>query len=618
MRTATRLFLLTALLMLACAQRQVAQSSSQLRGYYESDSNAIHMHCPLDTLSVFEYAVEGGSLTGEKKTMRIGESKMLLGHIWYRMYIPGRTMTADGWYRNDSDGLHTLRDTANSMVVDRLLLPSVVRLGEPMRDGERIDTGSIEHNGVLRRTVTVRYGTRGTITWADSLGIFAMTDKIYRYLLLHTSGYRSPLLDVQPAEFQLPYSLGDILVYRVAPENSNRVLHSKAFIVASRAHGSTGRVETWCINVKEHPMFWVSTYNDYYEISVDASNCITLDGRERMQMYPAYIPKSKEVLLNNAIWSVVRTMDTTVFGLPTKAYHIKRHDMQFIVSDRFGELYAQDNDFSLTLSSAVLRDTLYNRDTTRRVYLPLCIGNQYVYRHQEDERNIDELVTSTITADTMIAGRRYYRFSGWGPLRGLLRSDESGVYQYNANGDVCLIQSDASLGSMTPSGFVSDTSTRTDRGVPRFYVLHNYVITDHSTHREWLEGIGLLSDHFWGYGGGSKNYSLVHAIVCGVEYGTPVAVDAPAALPETTEITSIQPHPVARDATIHFRLPHSGYARLELRDYLGRRVRLLHDGDLRQGQHQVAFGSNGLQSGLYFAVLRSGTSVSVRNVIIQH
>jgi len=615
MRTAARLFLLTALLMLACAQRMFAQSPSQVRGYYESDSNTIPMHCPLDTLGEYEYAVD----PGEAKTMRVGESRMLFGHIWYRMYITGRSMTADGWYRNDSDGLHALRDTANSMVVDRLLIPSVVRLGEPLRDGELIDTGSIEHNGVLRRTVTVRYGTRGTITWADSLGIYAMTDKTYRYLLLHASGYRNPVLDVQPAEFQLPYRPGDILVYKVAPENSNRVLHSKAFIVASRAHGSTERVETWCINAKEHPMFWVSTYNDYYEISVDASSCITLDGRERMQMYPAYIPKRREVFLNNGIWSVVRTMDTTVFGMPTKAYHIKRHDMQFIVSDRFGELFAQEDDFTLTLNSAVLRDTLFNRDTTRRVYLPLCIGNQYVYRHEEDEPNIDELVTSTITADTMIAGRRYFRFSGSGPLRGLLRSDESGVYQYNANGDVCLIQSDASLGSMTPSGFVSDTSTRTDWGVPRFYVLNNYVITDHSTHREWLEGIGLLSDHFWGYGGGSRDYSLLNAIVCGVEYGTPIcAVDAPAALPETAEITSIQPHPVVRDGTIHFRLPRNGYARLELTDYLGRQVRLLQDGDLRQGLHQVAIGINGLQSGLYFAVLRSGASVSVRKVIVQH
>ncbi|MCZ7557005.1 MAG: T9SS type A sorting domain-containing protein [Bacteroidia bacterium] len=613
MLTITRFVLCAAVLMLAWAQLLFAQSHSPVRTSSDSDADTIRMYIPLDTLREYEYAED----PDDRKTMRIGESRMLYGHIWYRMYIPGRTITADGWYRNDSDGLHSLRDTANGMLVDRLLIPAVVRRHEALRDGELIDTGSIAHGGVIRRTVTVRYGTRGTITWADSLGIYAMTDRSYRYLLLHTGGYRNPVLDVQPAEFQLPYGPGDILVYKVTPEQSNRVLHSKAFIVASRAHGSTARVETWCINAKYHPMFWISTY-DYYEMFVDASNFITLYGRERMQMYPAYIPKGKEVLLNNTIWDVVRTLDTTVFGMPTKAYHIKRKNMQFIVSDRFGELFAQEDDFILTLNSAVLRDTLYNRDTTRREYLPLCVGNRYVYRHEEDERNIDELVTSTITADTMIAGRRYYRFSGWGPLRGLLRSDESGVYQYNANGDLCLIQSDASLGSMTPSGFVSDTSTRTDRGVPRFYVLHNYVITDHSTHREWLEGIGLLSDHFWGYGGGSKNYSLVHAIVCGVEYGTPVAVDAPAALPERVEITSIQPHPVTSDGTMRFRLSHDGYVQLELMDYLGRQVGLLHDGDLRQGSHRVAISIKGLQSGLYFAVLRSGAAVSVHKVIVQH
>ncbi len=570
------------------------------------------MYCPLDTLSVYEYAVD----SGERKTMRIGETRILFGHTWYRMYIPGRTMTADAWYRNDSDGLHALRDTTNNMLVDRLLIPSVVRMGEPLRDGEVVDTARIDHNGVMRRTVTVKYGTRGTITWADSLGIYAMTDKMYRYLLLQTSGYRSPLLDVQPAEFQLPYGPGDILVYRVAPEKSYRVLHSKAFIVASRAHGSTERVETWCLNAKEHPMFWLSKY-DYYEIFVDTSNCITLYGRERMQMYPAYTPKSKEVLLNNTIWDVVRTLDTTVFGMPTKAYHIKRQNMQFIVSDRFGELFAQEDDFTLTLNSAVLRDTLYNRDTTHRVYLPLCIGNRYVYRHEEDERNIDELVTSTITADTMIAGRRYYRFSGSGPLRGLLRSDETGVYQYNANGDVCMIQSDASLGSMTPSGFVSDTSTQYDGGVPRFHVWYGYTITDYYVSRRWLEGIGLLGYWSWGYGGGSRDYSLAHAIVCGVEYGTPVLIDAVAAHPATAELTSIQPHPAVRDAMIHFRLPHNGYVRLELTDYLGRRVRLLHDGDLLQGLHQEALSITGLRSGLYFAVLRSGSAVSVRKVIVQ-
>jgi hypothetical protein len=87
-------------------------------------------------------------------------------------------------------------------------------------------------------------------------------------------------------------------------------------------------------------------------------------------------------------------------------------------------------------------------------------------------------------------------------------------------------------------------------------------------------------------------------------------------LPEDFLVLRAWPNPFNPSTTVSFRLEHSMPVSLELFDLNGRRVRLLHQGPLPGGPHQLRLDAGELASGLYFLSLQAGPRHQVERVLL--
>ncbi|MBR9976974.1 MAG: T9SS type A sorting domain-containing protein [Bacteroidetes bacterium] len=431
----------------------------------------------------------------------------------------------------------------------------------------------------------------------------------------------------QPAEFHIPFGDGDILVYRVM----YRQPEWDPLIITTTIGWWFGSFEpvTWFMGLfLGYPFVNECRSWDYRQFTIDTTGCVletTMDTRQTpCQLYPAYIPQSPVVRLNNKEWKVTRVMDTVILDTKTRAFEIERDGLRRIITERFGEVAMLDSydDILMELTSAVIRDTLFNRDTTRRLYLPLCIGNRYQFHHLKGApQALDRMELSIVDRDTLIDGMRFFNIAGQGPLLGLYACDSSGVYHHRRGETIQLIAGNGSLGTWSDVGTITDTASVLpfpDSDDIVFRSICSSPIPDHAPPYwiAWLDGIGLQQLHSRGYVSGSESYTLTWASVCGKEYGTLVSVGETAGPPDRMQITSVHPHPVRSESTINFLLPSPGSATLELFDMLGRSMRVLAQGDFTAGVQQAPLRTEGLIPGMYFCVLRSTDATTVKQIII--
>ncbi|MDP4229986.1 MAG: S8 family serine peptidase [Bacteroidota bacterium] len=79
------------------------------------------------------------------------------------------------------------------------------------------------------------------------------------------------------------------------------------------------------------------------------------------------------------------------------------------------------------------------------------------------------------------------------------------------------------------------------------------------------------------------------------------------------------PNPVSGEGTISFELAEQGYARLSLTDMLGRENRVLSEGMLSAGTHNVQFDARTLENGVYMYTLETlGGAVATKRLVVIH
>ena len=576
--------------------------------FLPTDSLNINVFIPLDTTRTFAFIEMHEVLRGFRLAVLLGQTRQELGATWTRMYAEGSTLPAEGWYRNDADGLHVLRDSAGKWLVDRLLLPSRVTSGEQLHEGNVTDTGSMTVGGVIRKTVTVDYGGRGRWTWADSVGIVHILHGSSEYRLLETEKFRSPLLDRQPPEFDPPFDPGDALVFQMDGD--------RRFIIST--WGMYGGPQSW-FTAPFMGFYYISTNHERLgrRIGIDEDGCVR-DGS--CQLYPAYVPRGPEVLLNNAVWDVTRVMDTTVFDTDTRAFLLERGGIRRIITERFGEIEARipDGEHWFRLSSAIINDTGYNRDAQRRIWLPLCVGNMYQYHHVKKQWwPVDEYVTMTVTRDSMFAGQIWYSIEGEGPLYGWFRCDSSGVYKWGTGSEMRIIPGDASVGSITRNLLiVGETSRVSLMGRERDRIVEiSCGGPDYGRWVYWADGFGLFRDNEWGFVSRDNNYDLVYARICGETWGTPVEVEATEQLPLSAHIRDVYPHPIGNAARVSFTLSEARPVRIDILDPLGRHRTTVIDRVLSPGPHTESFDMNSLPPGAYILILSTPEYTSTRTIM---
>jgi hypothetical protein len=74
--------------------------------------------------------------------------------------------------------------------------------------------------------------------------------------------------------------------------------------------------------------------------------------------------------------------------------------------------------------------------------------------------------------------------------------------------------------------------------------------------------------------------------------------------PKTFKLEQNYPNPFNPSTTISFTNPQHGFVTLKLFDILGREVRVIYQGEMTAGQHNINFYAGGLASGIYIYSLQ--------------
>jgi hypothetical protein len=91
---------------------------------------------------------------------------------------------------------------------------------------------------------------------------------------------------------------------------------------------------------------------------------------------------------------------------------------------------------------------------------------------------------------------------------------------------------------------------------------------------------------------------------------------ASAPLPGAFSLQQNYPNPFNPSTTITFELPARGEAHLALYDILGQEIRVLADGLMEAGRHQVVVDASALPSGVYFCRLEAGARMAVKKMLL--
>ena len=86
-------------------------------------------------------------------------------------------------------------------------------------------------------------------------------------------------------------------------------------------------------------------------------------------------------------------------------------------------------------------------------------------------------------------------------------------------------------------------------------------------------------------------------------------------------LTGAWPNPFNPRVTVSYALPQAGAVRLAVCDVRGREVAVLNEGAMEAGEHTATWHGRdtqgrGLPSGLYLAVLRTGSGVSTQKLVL--
>jgi hypothetical protein len=109
-----------------------------------------------------------------------------------------------------------------------------------------------------------------------------------------------------------------------------------------------------------------------------------------------------------------------------------------------------------------------------------------------------------------------------------------------------------------------------------------------------------------------EGYETSIVVISGFDNGD--AVVEPALPPQLPNLSSkVYPNPFNDELTVSINLSMPSKIQVAIYDITGRRVGLVHSGNLAAGDHQ--FGWNSAQSGIYFVVVQGGSQRAVHKVI---
>lgn len=276
-------------------------------------------------------------------------------------------------------------------------------------------------------------------------------------------------------------------------------------------------------------------------------------------------------------------------------------------------------------------------DTTKKDFLPLKIGNLWQYRDESNNLGIQEVI-----GDTILDGINYFLLIHSLPsIHGVLRIDslyriinrgggpfwgdscggntpyESSVYHLNEEDSVVWKICDG----LFLEQFVRFNGIRIMNifGQPCEVMEFDYGGVANVGDTIWFygarlaKGIGIIEEwHYeWNY------YILQGAIINGIQYGSIVSIDNPKEeLPVKIVFHQNFPNPFNPVTTIKYEIPERSNVKLKVYNTIGQEIITLSDETQTAGIYEKEFNGNGLNSGVYIAVLTINQSMFVSKMLL--
>jgi|GEM_PF-1736562 len=281
-------------------------------------------------------------------------------------------------------------------------------------------------------------------------------------------------------------------------------------------------------------------------------------------------------------------------------------------------------------------------------YMPLAIGNKWVYMYFNDPPTSQTKVVISITKDTTVGDRKYFYITIFGSPYWVRFDAYSGrlmVYSgYLCNNDYETIIYDLAankgdstallpcFNGMESCSGVKDTVYLRHHTKFKYYGYywtngHYYSYSDHNFALDL--GLYFRDGGFGGNAFGYYSYSLLGCYINGTLYGdtTSIILNTGNSITQPLKFSLEQnyPNPFNPSTVIKFEIPNSengkwkienGVVTLKVYDVLGKEIETLVNENLKPGTYEVKFDGSKLSSGIYFYTLAAGEYNETKKMVL--
>ena len=264
-------------------------------------------------------------------------------------------------------------------------------------------------------------------------------------------------------------------------------------------------------------------------------------------------------------------------------------------------------------------------DTASAKYLPLAVGNKYIYIVQTIPiPTTSSKMNTTITKDTLISGKRYFYFSNpplfsscwmrYDSLTGcaIAYSTNGGCFPYTNDRIVDSLA--AKINDQSTGCFFSFYHLRRCNDTSNITLFGNYQTKRKSFYHDGLlvggstyaRNIGLSYCSALEFDGTS--YTLIGCMLNGVVYGDTALTgitNLNTGIPDKFSLYQNYPNPFNPTTKIKFDIKkefrnQESEVKLSIYDILGRKIEDLVNEKLQPGSYEITFDGANLPSGIYF------------------
>ncbi len=271
--------------------------------------------------------------------------------------------------------------------------------------------------------------------------------------------------------------------------------------------------------------------------------------------------------------------------------------------------------------------SIYSQDTSIVNFLPLKIGNVWVY---DNNNSGSHHLYRMKAVDTVVANNhKFYTMSreiigslcNYGPVCDInpLRVDSiRGYVLANHSGAEFRIDSLRSIfGSSFPndcSGFFLNCTESSSNSKTFYYSMPHY-----EELRSYSRGLGVIHERYINYVN-TCEYTLVGACINGVLWGdttfSTLGVNTIPEVPTTTSLNQNYPNPFNPQTMISFEVSKKEFYKLTVFDQLGQQIAVLLNKELSTGRYEANWDATSFASGVYYFELVSEDFRDIKKMVL--